>query len=192
MLITVQEMTEKEVASGIPFDYKEKLPYSYYIDFANESKKFNLEMLPAIFDKLPHENLYFYMQIHLLMKENIVEYCNKNNIQLHHLQLFRANSYLFARVDINNIENLIKTFPLVDMITPRMGDISFFTPLKNIEINSVESSKGWLFKNLDDSSAVFFVSDPTNCSVTLYSNDEFYRVDSLENNFSEIISEIID
>lgn len=149
-------------------------------------------MLPALFDKLPHENLYFYMQIHLLMKENIVEYCNKNNIQLHHLQLFRANSYLFARVDIHNVEDLIKTFPLVDMITPRMGDISFFTPLKNIEINSVESSKGWLFKNSDDSSAVFFVSHPSNCSVTLYSNDEFYRLDSLENNFSEIISEIID
>lgn len=36
MLITVQEMTEEEAESGIPFDYKEKLPYSYYIDFANE------------------------------------------------------------------------------------------------------------------------------------------------------------
>lgn len=189
MLITLQKITEKEAESMIPFKYKEKLPYSYYIVFSNESKKVNLEILPEILDKLSHENLYFYMQIDLFMQENIFEYCNKNNLQLNHL--FKTDSYLFVRVDINNVKDLIKTFPLVDMITLKMGDITLFTSLKNIEINSIESSKRWLFKNLDYSATAFFVPDDTKCSFTIYSNDEFYRLDSLKNSFSEIISEII-
>lgn len=189
MLITVQKITEKEVESTIPFKYKEKLPYSYYIVFSNGSEKVNLEILSAIFDKLPHENLYFYMQIDLCMQENIFKYCNKNSLQLN--LLFKTDFYLFVRVDINNVEDLIKTFPLVDTITSKMGDITFFTSLKNIEINSIESSKNWLFKNLNHFSTVLFVPDDTNCSFTIYSNDEFYRLDSLENSFSEIISEII-
>lgn len=125
------------------------------------------------------------MQIDLFIQENVFEYCDEHNLQF--TEIFETESYLFIQMNINTIQNLIQVFPLVEMITLNMGNITLFTPLKNIQISKVENVKGWMYKNMNHALSTFFIPDANDCSFILYSDDPLYRLESLESKFSNMM-----
>lgn len=175
MTIRVQQMNDTEVKQSVPFDCPKPLTHCYFVDFP---KKFLLleDVLQTTLEQINIDSLYFYMRFNGLMEENVTTHCRNTHLTLNYLAKIDSDSYV--RIDIGNVHDLIHTFPLIELITHRMDDLTLFSTAPNLQVVA-DDSRTFTVDQRDDQPITLFVPEVSACSFSIYSNDDLYRSEAL-------------
>lgn len=191
MCIKLQRMGRHEIKELTPFKFTGELDYSYFVNIVNENL-ITEELLKLSFKKLEINKAYFYMQIHHMMEDNIIEYCKVKKIDLNFLQ--KVGNYKFAQILIKDVKTFLQMFHIVNFLTVNMEDITLFSTEANLKISTNQRNKGF-FKafpielELTESTTIL-VPDDTNSSFTFYSNEAKFSPESLKLIFRERMIDI--
>ena len=184
-------MDRHEIKELTPFKFTGELDYSYFVNIVNKNL-ITEELLKLSFEKLKINKAYFYMQVHHMMEDNIIEYCKVKKIDLNFLQ--KVGNYKFAQILIKDVKTFLQMFHIVNILTVNMEDITLFSTEANLKISTNQRNKGF-FKafpielELTESTTIL-VPDDTNSSFTFYSNEAKFSPESLKLIFWERMIDI--
>lgn len=184
-------MDRHEIKELTPFKFNGELDYSYFVNIVNKNL-ITEELLKLSFEKLKINKAYFYMQIHHMMEDNIIEYCKVKKIDLNFLQ--KVGNYKFAQILIKDVKTFLQMFYIVNILTVNMEDITLFSTEANLKISTNQRNKGF-FKAFPielepTESTIILVPDDTNSSFTFYSNEAKFSPESLKLIFRERMIDI--
>ena len=186
MKIKLQTLNDIEIHQYIPIKSNSSFPVAYYADLLGNMDETSLQFISK---KLQINILYFYMRFHYFIEENVTQYCLDQNLSIDWLG--EGDSYKFAKIDVDSIQNFKKCFFLIDIITERMEDVTLFSVSDNLKVPSGEAliadGRFFIAESNEKEHVTVLISEDVYGTFRLMSNDPMYTPKSLQEKLDELI-----
>lgn len=109
-------------------------------------------------------------------------HCRNTHLTLNYLA--DVDGDLYVQIDIRDVHDLIHTFPLIELITHNMDDLTLFSTAPNLQVvaliaDSLGDSRTFTVDHRDDRPVTLFVPEVYARSFSIYSNDDTYQSEAL-------------
>lgn len=194
MPVRLQKMNDVEVKKLAPFDCQQPLSHCYFVDFP---KKFLFleDVLQTTLQEANIDFLYFYIRFNGLMEDNVTTHCRNTHLTLNYLA--DVDGDLYVQIDIRDVHDLIHTFPLIELITHNMDDLTLFSTAPNLQVvaliaDSLGDSRTFTVDHRDDRPVTLFVPEVYAWSFSIYSNDYTCQSEALSALLQKIFKQPIE